>query len=192
MPGVHVKIDEIDYPAETQTIDHIAERSADDEAERQRRPFAAHAIQPNAETSRDDQGKSRDQPNAGTAVALKQAKANTAIFNRHKIEKTDQFDTYRRVPEIIPGNPFGQLIENEHQRRNRRTEANHAGPTRARRATVGLLRCRLVEVNRIGAAGADVGVGRHGADIGQYLPATGAFFSAGQVNHDADTRHLVQ
>src|ERR1700737_3870764 len=81
-----MKIKEVDARAKAQPIDDIADRAADDQADRDREKIRANPAEPENQDGDDQRGSQRK--NRGTdAGAVEQAKADPGIAGQDEIEK---------------------------------------------------------------------------------------------------------
>ena len=188
-----MEINKIDNPAEPQPVYYVAERAADDEAERDCRPAARHPAHPQTEAETNDQREGRYQPDAGIAFTAEQAKTDSTVFHRHKIEESEQFDAPWRLPKAVMGDQFRDLIEKERQHRDRQTKADHARLPNSRSVLMArLFRRRLMRFDRVRATGANFRMFRPLADFQQYLPAARAFFAVRDTNYDLHTGNFFK
>src|SRR5713101_5919855 len=81
-----MKIKEVDDRPKAQPIDDIADRAADDEADRQRQKGRANPAQPDQEDDDDQCGEQREDQRID-ASAVKEAKADPGIAGQNEVEK---------------------------------------------------------------------------------------------------------
>src|SRR5580704_1217259 len=82
-----MKIKKVDDPAKAQPVDDVADRAADDQADRVGENIAAHPRQPEHQDRDDRHGGDREQRHAQPLTGIEQAKAHPAIAGQHKVEK---------------------------------------------------------------------------------------------------------
>src|SRR5437879_355334 len=81
-----MKIKKVDDRAETQPIDDIADRAADDEADRGGQKARANPAEPEDQDQRDNQSGEREDQRIDPG-AVEEAKADSGVAGQHEVEK---------------------------------------------------------------------------------------------------------
>jgi len=125
MPCSDMKIEEVNNSAETNPVDDIADRTADDQSDRNGEHGAFDTAQPINKDGHDHCGDEREQQRVKSAALVEQAEAHSAIVDQDDVEKrSDLLLLTGQMPcEEAKDAGLAELIE--HDDRNGRSEAAH-------------------------------------------------------------------
>src|SRR5712692_9888213 len=122
-----MKIKKVDDRAETQPIDDIADRTADDEADRGAKKACANPAEPDDQDEDDRQGGERKDQRIDP-VAVEQAKADPGVAGQHEVEKRADRDTVEGaagLAEKRQHHRLARLIEHRGRRRHGEPAPEH-------------------------------------------------------------------
>src|SRR6266446_8939244 len=127
VPGADVKIEKIDDRAETNAIDDIADRTADDQPDRDREERALNAPQPQDQHGDDDSGQERKQQRIHPAWGVEEPEADAAIIGQDEIKEwRDRLLRAGRAPgEEAEDGGFAELSDDHDRGRCGETTGQH-------------------------------------------------------------------
>src|SRR6266496_989198 len=114
-----MKIKKIDDRAKPQPIDDVADRAADDEADRDRQKARVHSTQPEDQDEDDQQGGERKDQRTGPAP-VEEAKADPGIAGQDEVEKRADRNAMESAAGFVEEpqhQRLGYLIEHRRRRR---------------------------------------------------------------------------
>src|SRR6266852_2194784 len=122
-----MKIKEVDDRAETQPIDEIADRTADDEADRDGKKTCANPPEPGDQDEDDHEGGEREDQRIDPG-AVEEAKADPGVAGQHEVEKRADRDTVEGaagLAEKRQHHRLARLIEHRGRRRHGEPAPEH-------------------------------------------------------------------
>src|SRR5690349_25036126 len=105
-----MKIKKIDNRAEAQAVDDVADRAADDQADRDGEKDRTHPIKPDHQNEHDERGEHREDPKAegGLTGLVEEPETDAAVAGQHKIEKPGHRN------EVVGAARFSEIVEHRH------------------------------------------------------------------------------
>src|SRR5438105_3360115 len=134
VPAADVKIEKIDDGAETNAIDDVADRTADDQPDRDREERVLDPPEPQDQHGDDDSGQQRKQQHVDPAGSVEKPEADAAIIGQDEVEEwRDRLVRARRAPgKKVEDGGFAELIDDYDRGRRGETAGQHQpAPTSA-------------------------------------------------------------
>src|SRR6516165_8582817 len=135
MPRSDVEIEKIDNRSEADAVDYVADRAANDEADRDRQEWAVDTAQPINQHRDDRGGNQREKQHVEPGPAVEEAEAHAAVAGENEVQKGgDRLSMRQRAisgSKVSEDGGLAKLIENRNDDRRGKTANEHQSPLAA-------------------------------------------------------------